>query len=162
MSKLNPYSNIEFVSQLNKYIPSLVMQNLLAENRESASRQNARLDIGHGQQAPKKKPFPTLQPMETVVVFADISGFTNLSEACAKKGVRGNEELAFAINRYIEGMVKNLNKYGGDIIKFVGDALIVMWPASGEDAGLSRSMLDNKEGIPLPEMIKKETIRKAI
>ena len=66
--------------------------------------------------------------METVVIFADISGFTNLSEACAKKGVIGNEELAFCINRYMEGMVNNLDQYGGDIIKFVGDAMIVMWP----------------------------------
>ncbi len=66
--------------------------------------------------------------METVVLFADISGFTNISEACAKLGIRGNEELAFCINRYMEGMVKNLGKYGGDIIKFVGDAMIVMWP----------------------------------
>lgn len=66
--------------------------------------------------------------MNTAVLFADISGFTALGEACAKKGVRGNEELAFCINRYMEGLVKNLGKYGGDIIKFVGDALIVMWP----------------------------------
>jgi class 3 adenylate cyclase len=66
--------------------------------------------------------------METVCLFADISGFTNISEACAKHGIRGNEELAFCINRYMEGMVKNLAKFGGDIIKFVGDAMIVMWP----------------------------------
>jgi class 3 adenylate cyclase len=51
-----------------------------------------------------------------------------ISEACASMGVRGNEELAFCINRYMEGMVKALGKYGGDIIKFVGDAMIVMWP----------------------------------
>ena len=49
--------------------------------------------------------------METVVLFADISGFTMISEACAAMG-----------------MVKALGKYGGDIIKFVGDAMIVMWP----------------------------------
>ena len=73
--------------------------------------------------------------METVVLFADISGFTNISEACAKMGVRGNEELAFCINRYMEGMVKSLGKYGGDIIKFVGDAMIVMWPRSVPGAG---------------------------
>jgi len=76
---------------------------------------------------------PELQPMETVCLFADISGFTNLSEKCANMGVRGNEELAFCINRYMEGMVKNLGKYGGDIIKFVGDAMIVMWPPTDED-----------------------------
>ena len=68
--------------------------------------------------------------METVVMFADISGFTNLSEACARKGVQGNEEVALSINRYMDGMVNYLNQYGGDIIKFVGDAMIVMWPRS--------------------------------
>ena len=72
--------------------------------------------------------------METVCMFCDISGFTNVSEACASHGIRGNEELAFVINRYMEGMAKNLAKYGGDIIKFVGDAMIVMWPrAKGGD-----------------------------
>ena len=25
-------------------------------------------------------------------------------------------------------MIKSLQKYGGDIIKFVGDAMIIMWP----------------------------------
>jgi class 3 adenylate cyclase len=28
----------------------------------------------------------------------------------------------------MEGMCRNLGKYGGDIIKFVGDAMIIMWP----------------------------------
>ena len=58
-----------------------------------------------------------------------------ISEACALMGVRGNEELAFCINRYMEGMVKSLGKYGGDIIKFVGDAMIVMWPRFSTDNG---------------------------
>jgi class 3 adenylate cyclase len=71
--------------------------------------------------------------METVVLFADISGFTNISEACASLGIRGNEELAFCINKYMEAMVKHLAKFGGDIIKFVGDAMIVMWPRLPND-----------------------------
>lgn len=73
------------------------------------------------------------------MLFADISGFTNISEACAKMGVRGNEELAFCINRYMEGMVKSLGKYGGDIIKFVGDAMIVMWPRSVPGSGATNN-----------------------
>lgn len=89
--------------------------------------------------------------METVVLFADISGFTNISEACARMGVRGNEELAFCINRYMEGMVKSLGKYGGDIIKFVGDAMIVMWPrtaaVSSANNGSSSPIVDDKTTI---------------
>ena len=37
------------------------------------------------------------------------------------------------LNRYMEGMVTSLNQYGGDIIKFVGDAMIVMWPPVNKD-----------------------------
>lgn len=82
--------------------------------------------------------------MNTAVLFADISGFTALGEACAKKGVRGNEELAFCINRYMEGLVKNLGKYGGDIIKFVGDALIVMWPEERSNQADKHSFIIRK------------------
>lgn len=63
-----------------------------------------------------------------MVIFADISGYTRLSESCAKAGRQGSEKLAFCINRYMEDMVSAINLYGGDIIKFVGDAMIVMWP----------------------------------
>ena len=84
--------------------------------------------------------------METVVLFADISGFTMISESCARMGVRGNEELAFCINRYMEGMVKALGKYGGDIIKFVGDAMIVMWPrmVPTSEGGTRKEQMDDK------------------
>ena len=80
---------------------------------------------------------PQFQEMETVVLFADISGFTVVSEICSSMGTRGNEELAFVINTYMDGMVRCFSQYGGDIIKFVGDAMIVMWPRSSKN--------DNKE-----------------
>jgi class 3 adenylate cyclase len=37
------------------------------------------------------------------------------------------------MNRYMESIVKGLGKYGGDIIKFVGDAMIVVWPRDQND-----------------------------
>lgn len=113
----NYLASNEFINSLNKYIPSLVLQQWIQKT-----------DIN-------KISLPELQSTETVVLFADISGFTMISEACASMGVRGNEELAFCINRYMEGMVKALGKYGGDIIKFVGDAMIVMWPRTGSSGG---------------------------
>ena len=61
-------------------------------------------------------------------MFADISGFTNLTETLSKKGPQGAEIIAFAINRYMELMVKEIGRSGGDIFKFAGDALIVVWP----------------------------------
>ena len=53
------------------------------------------------------------------------------------------------LNRYMEGMVTSLNQYGGDIIKFVGDAMIVMWPPI------------NKERVNYVDK-RKDTIRRAV
>jgi adenylate cyclase 10 len=61
-------------------------------------------------------------------MFADISGFTNLTETLSKIGPEGAEVIAFAINRYMELLVKGIGRSGGDIFKFAGDAMIVVWP----------------------------------
>ena len=45
---------------------------------------------------------PQFYTMNTVSLFADISGFTKLSEAFSKKGRIGPEFLAFSLNRYME------------------------------------------------------------
>ena len=76
----------------------------------------------------QKYPFDI--PMKTVSLFADISGFTKLSEKFSKKGRRGPEFLAFCLNRYMELLINIIGKNGGDIFKFAGDALLVIWPAS--------------------------------
>ena len=102
--------------------------------------------------------------METVVLFADISGFTNVSEACASMGMRGPEELSFCINRYMEGCIKNLSKYGGDVIKFVGDAMIVMWPTLPKSKkGDGTTSFQHEPGSnPNEDDERVNTIRKAI
>jgi class 3 adenylate cyclase len=66
-------------------------------------------------------------------MFADISGFTNLTETLSKLGPEGAELTAFAINRYMELLVKTVSNSGGDIFKFAGDAMIVVWPPSSND-----------------------------
>ena len=78
-------------------------------------------------QSEKKKP-PLNMPIKTVSLFADISGFTKLSESFSKKGRKGSEFLAFCLNRYMELLINIIGKNGGDIIKFAGDALLVIWP----------------------------------
>ncbi|CAI2376171.1 unnamed protein product [Moneuplotes crassus] len=101
-------SSFDMSRSLINYIPSLI--------------------LGHQLRSKDNEELPSIQPLHTVVLFADISGFTKISEMCAKMGSRGCEELSFCMNRYMESIVKGLGKYGGDIIKFVGDAMIVVWP----------------------------------
>ena len=52
------------------------------------------------------KNLPVYSSIYTVSLFADISGFTKLSEAFAVKGRIGPEFLAFSLNRYMEQLSK--------------------------------------------------------
>ena len=76
-----------------------------------------------------------------MVMFADISGFTNLTEQLHKLGHEGCELTAFAINRYMELLVKAISRSGGDIFKFAGDAMIVVWPPPDSEGKTSLETL---------------------
>lgn len=58
-------------------------------------------------------------------VFADISGFTPLTEALtlALGPRRGAEELTGHLNRVYDGLVGHVHEFGGSIISFAGDAI---------------------------------------
>lgn len=61
-------------------------------------------------------------------MFADVSGFTKLSEAMTKYGPEGGEHVKKHLNSYFGQMVRIIAGEGGDIFKFAGDAMIVLWP----------------------------------
>lgn len=58
------------------------------------------------------------------VLFLDISGFTGMTEKLMLTGREGSEELTFLINKYFDCVIDIIYYYGGDIIKFGGDALL--------------------------------------
>src|SRR6266498_1362166 len=71
---------------------------------------------------------PLAQDFQAVVMFADISGFTTLTERLAEKGTAGVETLARILNDYFGQLIDLVYEYGGDVVKFGGDAIIVVWP----------------------------------
>ncbi|MBN1219948.1 MAG: tetratricopeptide repeat protein [Anaerolineae bacterium] len=71
------------------------------------------------------------------VLFADISGFTPLTEALGQKGAEGPEELIRLLNRYFSWMIAFIEVEGGDVVKFGGDALIAVFPALDENLGIA-------------------------
>ena len=79
------------------------------------------------------KPLPLTQPsarrFPAAVLLSDISGFTPLSERLGQAGPTGAEELTNLINRYFTEMIQLIEIYGGQVIKFSGDAIIVLFPA---------------------------------
>ncbi|HEY2813579.1 MAG TPA: adenylate/guanylate cyclase domain-containing protein [Acidimicrobiales bacterium] len=58
---------------------------------------------------------------------ADISGFTKLSEELAALGRQGAEELTDLLNACFTEMIDCCDGAGGDVLKFGGDALLVLF-----------------------------------
>jgi predicted ATPase/class 3 adenylate cyclase len=71
------------------------------------------------------------------VLFADVSGFTPLTEALGQRGSEGPEELTRLLNRYFGWMIAFIEAEGGEIVKFGGDALTVVFPATQDSVGVA-------------------------
>jgi class 3 adenylate cyclase/tetratricopeptide (TPR) repeat protein len=72
---------------------------------------------------------PAARRFPAAVLFTDISGFTPLSEILNQAGPTGAEELTQLINQYFTSMIQTVQVYHGQVVKFSGDALTVLFPA---------------------------------
>ena len=115
----------ELIETLASYVPALITRRLAVN--------------------PTPITTPTAETLPAAVLFADISGFTALTEHLVQKGPAGAEELTQYLNTYFGQLIDLIDAYGGDIVKFAGDALIALWPAF--DAG------GNYDAAFLPEAL---------
>jgi class 3 adenylate cyclase len=66
-------------------------------------------------------------------MFADVSGFTALSEELQKaSAVEGAEIMTHIINEFFTTMLEILSKSDGQMLKFAGDALLTFFPVGDE------------------------------
>ena len=61
------------------------------------------------------------------MMFADISGFTAMSEKLSRLGKQGAEEITTIVNHFFAALLEVTEHYGGDLLKFGGDALLVFF-----------------------------------
>lgn len=71
--------------------------------------------------------FPSIFSFECACMIVDISGFTRLSGQFCAMGKAGIDKLQQATNGYLGDLVDIIYQYGGDIIKFAGDAIICIF-----------------------------------
>ena len=71
-------------------------------------------------------------------LFADVSGFTPLTAALARiLGPRlGAEELTHQLNRVYDALIAEVERYGGSVIGFAGDAITCWFAGDSPDAPL--------------------------
>ncbi len=75
------------------------------------------------------QPPPATERRLISVLFADLVGFTTLSEA------RDSEEVRDLLSRYFDTCRTVVERYGGTVEKFIGDAVMAVWgaPTAQED-----------------------------
>uniref|UniRef100_A0ABM5GDD3 Adenylate cyclase type 10 n=1 Tax=Pogona vitticeps TaxID=103695 RepID=A0ABM5GDD3_9SAUR len=72
---------------------------------------------------------PFIKDFDGVLLFIDISGFTALTEKFSMNTNLdcGADELTQTLNHYVGDIVEEVLAFGGDILKFAGDALLALW-----------------------------------
>jgi class 3 adenylate cyclase/tetratricopeptide (TPR) repeat protein len=74
-----------------------------------------------------------VRELEGTLVSVDISGFTRLSERLQTKGRAGAEELVLLISGVFLGLIGISDRHGGDVLKFRGDALLLLFDGAGHE-----------------------------
>jgi class 3 adenylate cyclase/tetratricopeptide (TPR) repeat protein len=70
---------------------------------------------------------PWLEWVEGSLLFADLSGSTTLAERLSVLGREGTELVTDFLNSIFARMIDVIHAYGGDLISFGGDALLVLF-----------------------------------
>jgi class 3 adenylate cyclase len=65
------------------------------------------------------------------MVFVDVSGFTKMSERLARQGRVGAEEVSDVIDDTFSSLLARAYAYGGGLLKFGGDALLLFFDGDG-------------------------------
>jgi class 3 adenylate cyclase/tetratricopeptide (TPR) repeat protein len=126
-------------SSLRRYLPEQLASDLLSQPSLATARPCvAHLDaLLHavstylprylvGEQLRDPKPGQVSgQFREATIMFADISGFTAMSERLSRRGEEGAERITNIVGDYFTTMLEITTSLGGDLLKFGGDALLV-------------------------------------
>ncbi|WP_223677792.1 adenylate/guanylate cyclase domain-containing protein [Azospirillum agricola] len=67
--------------------------------------------------------------VRAVLWYCDLRGFTPLADRLPR------EELIALLNGYFESMGDAVERHGGEILKFIGDAMLAIFPLAGEEDG---------------------------
>lgn len=105
----------ELDMRLTAYLPAVVRRHLEKQDMRSELR------------------VPDTHQITVVSMFADVSGFTAMTESLAARGPVGAEFLAKHLNSYFEQLLRLVSSAGGDVFKFAGDAMLIFWPENRDD-----------------------------
>lgn len=91
--------------------------------------------------------------IEAGIMFCDIRGFTAMSEAL------GAEAVVAVVNRVFDAVESEAGPRGGEILKFIGDAMLIVFPVAGPEdrPRVAQAMVDAAQAaLPLVQALARE------
>ena len=77
----------------------------------------------------QREPRRAHRAVDGSVLFADISGFTQLTETLAARGKIGAEEMGDLLNRVFDDVLAAAYRHGAGLVKWGGDAVLLLFDA---------------------------------
>jgi hypothetical protein len=113
-------TNLALLRKIQGHVPRILVRQLISSfilnyGMENPSDNQNNVDSG------ECCCLPSIQRFYGPLLFVDISGFTALAQRLTV------DELRIQINSYFTKILNLIAKYRGDVIKFAGDALYVIW-----------------------------------
>lgn len=102
-------------------------------------------------------PAPCRYVNNVTLVFADATGFSRITEHFHLQGPMGVEALTDLMNRFFDTMVTHATRWGGDVLAFGGDGLLVMFEGEAHRlraaaaAYTMRAAMENFRELSIPE-----------
>src|SRR5437588_3767776 len=118
-----PTPELTAAAPLTPYVPRLVVE-WLRDDREA-----------------------TLQTIEGTLAFVDISGFTAMSEQLSSRGRAGAEEVTEVMNATFSALLEQAYALGGGLLKFGGDALLLLYQGDGHAARAARAAFEMRRTL---------------
>ena len=81
-------------------------------------------------------PLPYEERVRGALLFADVSGFTKLTQALQASSLglaRGAEVLNDILSNYFNVLIECFHEHGGDVVSFSGDAMTVLFEVRDRD-----------------------------
>ena len=101
------------IATLTSYVPRAVLQFVASSSAGSSE--------AHVDRVP------------AALLLIDVAGFTPMTASATERGAAATEQLSKSFNAYLGQIIDVVTEHGGDIAKFVGDALIPQWLAKDGD-----------------------------
>lgn len=131
--RVNHKANLDVLYSFAAFVPAFVMREIVKKRTDGGTRERV-ITEGATRADMYGRAMTSESKAEAAVLFADISGFTKLTEKLNQR-LNGAELLCSELDVVYAALCEEADALGGDAVKFAGDAICFTWVVEGPQGG---------------------------